>query len=651
MSIKEGVNYIRGIFNDVSRRNLNNRARQIEDHLFYDAINNGQWSPSAVQTMLEQGRVITTFNFIKKQIETDGGMLLQNPFEFNFDTEIGQNPEDALLMNELRFRDKDLGRWAAENALFTLDGLINTGVMEIFIDNQKDKLGAINFRRRIPTDFHFAPDWRTEDIMDNRQIFQTGYLDPIRILEDWGTTSENREQIKQAIKTWREQRNSIKTERKTEKVILNSEFSLQEEINGQFLVLQMHELQDIKVNKLFNRSNGQFLKETLEDTEDKNEMFQLLSMREGAELTELPVNQKKLIVRTIAPGLSQEFFLADGPDSRQIGNYPFTVFSAYNQNGNRYGRVNQLKDPQSVYNKNKAIKMNWQQVSPYANKLYTPDTFFDDDEEERYIATRQKGGGNFKMNNVDLIKNDERGIPPTDLDTDADSAFNFADRIGSPLSAQAQARPGTSGVLFNAEREQAAVSLELINQKLQKAENDKGEMYIDLALNHYGDDIARSFKSIETKEDVFINTDERNRIQNMSRLSVRITQAPVGASIKRENLQILINLKQAATTPLQQATLNALSIPLIPGLDEENKKAVEKDAQLDLEFARKQVEFQKAQMDAQMQQLTGGQGLPPSSETSPVQGNVSPELQQLVSEFAGETAQPGQEQQSIGLIP
>ena len=114
-------------------------------------------------------------------------------------------------MNERRVRGKDLGRWGASKSLFVIDGLINTAVMEIFIDRTKDRLGAVNFRRGIPTDYHFDSDWRTESVRDNRQIFQAGYFDIAKIVEDLGKTLAKKFEIQERFKTWERQRDQIRS--------------------------------------------------------------------------------------------------------------------------------------------------------------------------------------------------------------------------------------------------------------------------------------------------------------------------------------------------------------------------------------------------------------------------------------------------------
>lgn len=651
-SITDEVRWVRGVFQDVCNRNIHKRARELEDHRYYSAIYNGQWTRTAIERMTEQGRPIVTWNFIKKHIDTEAGMLLQNPFEFTFDSEIGQDAQDSELMNELRFRDKDLGRWGAEKTLFVVDGLINTGVMEIFIDRNKDRLGAINYRRRIATDIHFDPDWRTNDVKDNRQIFEGGYFDPVKIMEDWGDTIDKKIQIQQAFKEWEVQRaenkstnSTVDTSRYAER---SASLDLPEEINGKFLVQQMSELQDIRVNKIFNRAKGGFLKESLDGMEDEDKRigFQLLQESFGSELVEIPTNEKRLMVKTIAPGLSQEFFLANAPHEVQIGNYPFTVWSAYNDNGERYGKVDGLKDAQATANKARAIWLHWQMVSPNANKFVTTNAFSDEAELQRYTDTKNRGGGVFNVNNPLGITTDDRGEPPQDLEQTYNDAVNFGDRAGAPLSAQGQSKSGTSGILFNAEREQAAVGLEPLNDGLEKSENDMGEQYVDLALSHYGDDVARSFKSAKDQKNILINTEDKNRIQNMSRMSVRINQAPVGASVKRENLQILATLRQSVTSELEQASIGVEMIPLIPGITEDRRETMLKDAESRLETARLQNEVLKAQANAQLQQLGGGQ---PSPEGQPTQQPADPELESLIQLATG-NGELSQESEKQGVI-
>lgn len=650
--IENQVSYIRGIFRDVTNRNRHSRAMELEDHRFYSAINHGQWTQTAIDRLQEQGRPIITWNYIKKHIDTETGMLLQNPFEFNFASEMGQKDEDAELMNELRYRDKDLGRWPAEKSKFVTDFLINTGVMEIYIDRTKDRMGAINYRRRIATDFHFDPDWRSDSVQDNQQIFIANYFNIVKIIEDYGNTIDKKIEIKQAHHEWVQNRQEVKSQSMSmngSAADTRSAFmELPETLNGKFLVIQMEELEDIKVNKLFNRSTGTFLKDSLDDAadEDRALMFQALQEQEGSELVEIPTPEKKLIVKTIAPGLSHNLFLANGLHEIQIGNYPYTVASAYNNNGQRYGKVSQYKDPQAVFNKSKSIILQNQSLAGNENKLIGPGAFNDPEDKQKYTENRSRGGGNFDVDDVNQIKNDESGQLPTDSYRLADDAIAFLDKNGAALASQGQAKSGTSGVLFNAEREQAAVGLEGLNHILEKIENDQGEQYVDLGMTHYGDDVARRFKSLKDDKDVFINADEATRISNMTRMSVRIDQAPVGTSIKRENLQLISQLKNAAQTPLEVASLAVLQIPLIPGISEANKEAMLKDAEQALETARVQDQALRAQAQAAIQQ-TGGQPQAGPEGEEQTQTTNDPELESLIQAAGGDQLPQGSETQGI----
>jgi hypothetical protein len=566
-----------------------------QDIDFYQSINQGQWTPTAVQRMEQQKRPIVTWNFIMKHIDTEAGMLLQNPYEFSFDTEYGQNPKNAQLMNELRLRDKDLGKWTLQKILFVIDFLINTGVLEPYIDKSKDKLGAVNYRRRRVRNFEFDQHWESNNIEDNKQIFSWSYMYPDDIERTFGNTMDKRLEIREAIKRFRETRGQELQTFEAEKW---SRTFIPLVRKDQYLVVQMMEMKHKNESVLYSPDTGEF-HEGMTNLMQKDAFMRLNAMQ-GLRLIEIPNHHsKECQLKVFAPGLSQEVMLADGPHPLQIGGYPLIVASPKNIDGQRFGRVEQYKDPQSVYNKELATLLHWKMTTSLGSTFIDPGAFNDATEEKRYIDEGHTPGGFYRTQDSSKIRREERERMPTDLMATADHAMNFMDRIGTPMAARAETQhAGESGVLFNARREQAAVADEPLSKILENAENQAGEMYLKIATQHYADGVPRTFQSKEDGSDVYVNMDAQTDISRIGRLSVRITQSPVGESLKRENLAVVATLRKATKDPLEDALLAQQTVKLIPGLEEETRNMMEETLQLSVDAAKAEKQVVIAQAAA-----------------------------------------------------
>ncbi len=608
------VQYRTEIFQKETQANAPGRQVEIEDWAFYAALEFGQYNASALRRMQQQGRQPLSFNLIMKNIDTEAGMLLQQPFEFHYEADFGQQDKDAFLANELRMRDKDIGKWARQKQMFVVAGLVNTGILELFIDYSQDEMGAPSWRYRIPTDYMFDSNWRGDDINNNKQIFEFQYLDPEEIKRTYGKTADNLAEIEAAITIWKINRASGRT-------LYPPRFSnLDLEKNGRFLVIQCMEMAWEKKTKLYNPAVGTFLNIDFPDTQQLREFIQLSAMN-GISLLELPKDVRTCQVKGFAPALSMSNMLADGPHPLQVGRYPLVTWSAYNVNGKRFGRVSQYKDPQSVFNKRIATFLHWQMTASLGTKLIGPGAFEDDAEKQRYIDEHNIPGSAFDVLDATKIANDQREMPPTDLIKVKDDAKEFIDYIGPGLAAQGRAENSSeSGLFFNAKREQAQVTLELESTALEHTDHEMGEMYLAAIPQVHGD-APKTFKSSRSGQNIFINTDQSNNIKNLGRLSVRVTSGPVGESVKRENLAIFAKLRQAAKNPLEDSVLALETVDLIPGLAEDKRSVykaslalVHEQNVLQTRVAIGTLKIQLTQIENQiagMNQQSGAPGMPP----------------------------------------
>lgn len=577
------------------------RMREKEDWKFYTALENGQWNSSAIQRMELQKRPIITWNFILKHVDTEAGMMQQNPNEFGFESEYGQNPKDARLLNELRLRDKDLGKWEGEKYLFVRDGLVNTGIMEMIIDDSQDQLGALNFVRQIPWTFCFDKNWQSTNINHNRQIFRMNYMDPEEIIHKFGIDEGKIEEIKTALEISKRAREHDSGE--TINKIYNNDALYFDKKDNKYLVIECMELVYERKRKLYNPVTL----DTLEDIppEARATYIQLLAMQ-GIPVIEMVDKKPTVMVKTYAPGLSRDLKLANGPHPIQVGRYPLVVWSAYNVNGERFGRVQLYKDPQSIYNKKIATFMFWQMTAGAGNKLVGPDAFeggYDGEEFQRFIKEQHLPNGVFKTQNADAIKNLERGEIPSDLLKTRDDSLEFMNYIGANLSLQGKTEGANEpAALYDMKQSTAVVGLEGLNQGLVRAEHEMGEMYAVAAPQVYKD-VPRVFTSKVSGELVEINTSPETDLSKMGRMSVRITQSPVGTTLRREELNTLSKLRQYAKSPFEDSMLAKYMVSIYPNLDDSTRAGMMDDMRVLHDNNRLKLELENFGLNTQKKQM------------------------------------------------
>lgn len=595
------VSYCTEIFNAELQANAPRVSRHMEDMAFYWSIRNGQYTASSVTSLSQRGQPVLTFDLIAKHVDTEAGTLMQKPHEFHYEAEFGQKDQDAFLANELRLRDKDLGKWARQKAWFLIDGLINHGIMELFIDYSKPDvpLGFLNFRRRYGTDFLFQSEWKSDDICDCKQVFEYQYMDPETILWTYGKTADKLDEIQAQLLIWKQDRAAGKAP------IARGPGFLPFEKNGRFLVIQMMELPRVRKTKLFNPMTGAF-KDLAFSGQAQKTLYLQLAAQEGEHLIELPATVRECRVKAFAPGLSYTTKLADGPHRLQVGRYPLVVWSPYRtEDGERFGRVAKYKDPQSVYNKKIATFLHWQMTAANGAVYLNPGAFDDDTEELRFIREHNIPGSVFRTLDSDKIKRDDPGKPPEHLLQLTDFSLEYMNYAGASPASQGRTESAAEpGVVYDGKREQSVIGMEPMNQGLEHAELEMGDMYITAAPQLYRNR-PMTWKSKKDQMPVFVNTDSTNDISNLGRLSVRVSQAPVGTSLKRENLALMAKLRTAAKDPVESSALGVEIMGLVPDLSEEKREKLVADMAKVHHRNMLQVEIQVIGLEQQLAQMRG----------------------------------------------
>jgi len=544
--VPEGQNFVEfygNLYRSYLRRNEVERSREMQNWGIFGGVNHAQWDPDQLAMLIEERRAPHQINFTQQKVNSLLGNILQNELETEYVPADGQPSDETLTINGLFLTDKDRTQWAKHKRLFKRAGLVYRGTGEMYIDYKADPQGAVGFRFINNNRVMFDPDWRTDNINDNKHIIQWAWMDPEEIKLVYNKSTQ---EIENAIKIWRQ---SVATRQQD---LLNGGEELAEPfmnfpefvdiLNNRYLVIQTQRLDRISVDRLFDMEKQTFLPEM------SPENMQVMMRLRGKALKVLRDKVGIVRVTTVAPGLSLNLKLEDSDHPVQIGRYPYFTWSYMNINGQPQGVVDSLKDLQQIYNKRESNFTHWQTTANNGSEFVEENFFANATEKDRYIDEKNIPGGTYTVSDGSLsrqgsgISTRPREAVPNDLHTSADRALNMVSEVTPvvPALQGGEGKSGESGKLFSQKRAQALVSIEPMMRSLEDFEHEFGEAYLLLAKNLYSGSPRKVFNP-ETKQDMLLNIPTNagqimNNMRNLRRHNVRINKSKRGVTVREELL-------------------------------------------------------------------------------------------------------------------
>ena len=347
-----------------------------ESHRLYYGLNNGQWDAKAVEILRNRNAPINTFNFIRSRVDGLLGALLDVALETNFETETGFDNGWGKIFSTLIKYDRGRGRWGNARRQYLRDGLIHTGIREMYVDYTHSRFGNVGMRSRNPAYVYFDPYWQSEDINDCRFIQMVSWLTAEQIKFVYNTKSQ---EIDEEIKRYKYfMRDRVSHEDVIKHFDRTPEFYDQK--SGRFLVIQTIQLKKTKKPKFINQMTG----EVEEFIDPIIAEFRTKHLGETYNRVDLP--HVECTMDAVAPGISTTLSLVDEstPHPVQIGRYPIFTWSAYNLYGEKSGIVELLKDAQTTYNKRESLITHELGVQSAGVYTYEESTFPDDQAEREF---------------------------------------------------------------------------------------------------------------------------------------------------------------------------------------------------------------------------------------------------------------------------
>ena len=644
MNYSDGVNinnWTQKFNSAVDNDRLNgDRDRIFDNFAMYSGVNKGQWDEEAIERLRGEGRPAHQFNLIMPTITMKLGQLEDSPFQTKFVSREPENQDEVDVLQKLYDYDYATGNWASKLSNMKRDGLIHTGILQAYINYERDPMGNFDLRTRNPTQTYFDHNWQTEDIKDCRWAFTSQWLTPDQIKEQFKTKSV---EVDDAIRMSQFSTDDGYERRPT----FDRSAQWYNSVSDQFKVIEAIWTEREKIRKVFDAQGKQVEKynQIMYQQMPLEALSQILKNQGiGYKIDEEYMDCTKVF--TFAPGLSNSVVLAEGYYPLQLGRLPFIVWSFENLYGQRQGLVDLLKDEQEVINKRQSQITHSLGTSGLNNYFVESDTFDSPAEISNFKNNQAKGGQTFLTvpgsNNQNKIMLQQRPGVPNDLFKASQDPERLMDKIasvGSSVRGESE-KSGESNALFNSKASQSKNSIATQLSSIRFQTQILGEMYFYGAKQVYGgaprvikDNVNGATIELNRK---YLDSDDsiktKNDINSLPRHDVIVNESPSGRSKQQENMMKYMELKKVSTNPILQSQFEKYMIPSL-GLPEDETAKLMEAADIFTEFQMKQIKAQSAQMDAttaQFEAQAKQAGQPPQP-----QGGQPPQDNRAISKASG----------------
>ncbi len=605
----------RTLFKVQKLRAIRERSRERKNWRFYDGTDYGQWDEQSVRLLLQEGRPPHTFNFIETKVDTLVGSILTDEYQLNFETELGEKNNDAIMLNELFMEDKDLCNFDYEMLQVIRGGFVYRGYLQMHVDRSKDPRGRIAWRYISPDRVQVDVDWKTNNINDCKWVFIHAWMSPAEIKAKYKVKSDA---IDAAIAMWESVKDESLQETELDKVFDRSE-EFYDRLNGLFLVIEKYSLKETRKIKLWDPMLGQFLPE--QDGEDADLLHKMAALQ-GRRLEKLPCTYKECYVHTFAPGISLTLSLQDDRTELQTGGYPLFAYSSNMVNGHPNTMVDQLKDAQEAYNKRISTATHILMTNAN-NVLLIEEGAVNGDEAlaDRIGRERNRPGAYFLVedgtNSQAKIKHLDKAAPPSDFLEAASQVLEMAQQLSPAVPAVQSLQEQSSnesGIHFQSKVAQAQIAMQIPQKFLKGVWHQIGEAYFAACKAHYT--YPMTFQSRRIGVKFYLNVPGGIQMEEISRLNVIINQSPNSESYRRQLLQQYVSLSQYLPDPATKMALARLVMQSLPGVPDEDLAKLSEVAKLSEDYQKLLLQYQTQnlqmgmmQQQQQAQQMMAPQGM------------------------------------------
>ncbi len=604
------------VFTTFLRKSIPERAREAANHGLNDGTYNRQWGLDAdtLATMAREGRHAATLNFVKQKINTIAGSIIADKFQGDYGSEYGQPWSWAAAIQELFLRDQNFGRWEGKIARWMRDAFIYRGTLSLFMNTNIDPRGILDLEYIPPDRMVYDPNWMTTDVNDNNRIFEYTYKTKKRILEEFGGHSPWLEDAFGAIE-------SDPTSYANSPGFLLRAFDeypdLRMNVDGLYLVVNGFELEQKTEPALFNSMTGEYL-DHIQPRDRKSYMQNSILLgpeANGGEVLSLVQRSCKVEkFTTFCPGISLNRYLAQGDYTVQVNGYHYLPLSCDHLNGKPNTPTDQLSDPQRMVNKRMSTET-FILATNGANGMAAEVSMFATPEEyDRWVLEGHKPGYKVGLAEGALAKGQKfleipKQQPPTDFLNSTKNVLGITEELTPSVPAtQGQSDSGTSGVLYQAQLNQALITMTVPKSFIKEGFHKLYEMFFAGAKDVYTYPISLPATQSQHVFKLNYGTQDSLSIDDISRVKITINESPSSTTKRSTTIREAASaLQYVQPGTLTHLTLGNIIATNLTSIDDEQRSALERAGEMEIAVAKLKLGSEYKNLQAQLQ----GQGGPP----------------------------------------
>lgn len=653
--------------------NEKNFQRNQDGWRFYSGIDAekglGQYPSQVVQSMIQEGRHIATYNFCEPIVDNIAGGMMKTPLTTVYSPVNGNETSLTERLKDLHTVDKELEDWDVAKHDLIIGGLIHRADAEMYIDYSYDKkFGNIGMRVRSPGTVVYDPNWKSRRSKDCRVCWVSSWLTPMEMLDIYPNNAEGIDMAAffkkhgkgaQSISAYAQIQNQYGDTYGDNTGPNPYPWSIYSDVWGsKFRVIQQYEMVRTRIKNEFVLTigpEGKPIKVPIPaELKHVNEKIEFLNKFvpdwQPDAVFEDEDWEDVQIMSSICPSLSPTLILDRKPTKIQSGRIQFHPWSCTRNNGESKGIIDNIKDAQMQINY-------WESMLTYkiqiegggGSRFIDPGGFANPQEMQKFIKHRNNPRMTFKTKNGYLLNNAEgpsRPVRNSGFPSEVTSHLqHIIDVLLPRISKVTPASQGRSesnkesGYLYRLKKLQSDIQQHTMYESLRLWENEWGEAYMIQAPQTYGNKIPREIYNPKTKQSVTINKEEvrdgmRVIVDDVSMLKslrhkVTVMEADDAPTRKVETM-IVATEAMKVMPQSKPLTINKLGQQIamsIEAFSADDKQELERFGELELEVAEAQMRATLANLQytelaakAQTQQLQQKMGMQPGQEQAQVPG-------------------------------
>lgn len=602
------------------------RNRYLENGKIYWGVDYSQYPMQVVQQLLEEGRQAPTFNIMAHKMDGLRGSLLRNQFDMKYVPMEGMVDEWALRFQDMYYSDKDDMRWDRSYDVFLRDFLIQYGAEWMYVDNSQSPFGNIAFRTETaPYNLFPSPNWKTPFHEDLRELDKAAFYTAEELKTIYphkkGEITEAYMRQKYMERYMRYNESPDYGTREIGPPYQNLDYRW----GSKQAVIERHKIIEEVRDWEYNLRDGEVFPETGHSPQSSDDIAAKKHYIEQRGLVAddvrfIPQNHKRYHIMTGCPAL--DVVLEDRDSIIQIGMIPCFITGPAKFGTQFRGLADLSKDIQ--LNINRYMMM----MSEILNRAARGGMFINEDivqGDRMRMSTIEKEWNNpaariwIKPLDPNMVDKYIKEMPSAHIPNDLMAFHNLMNEYADRLTYQTPAAEGRtesnkeSGKLYQSKFEAHIIARGTVDKMLEIHQYSKALAYfLQSKITYSG--VPRQFSTKDGKSKFSINVPNEAGmdwdVTTVGRHRVIIAPSKSGIDVRINQRGVFVELKQGTRDPLMAAVYDDRIIDTVEMSDASKDEAKAANQLIKREAATakmlniKNMEFQAAQIDQQMQQIT-----------------------------------------------